>query len=57
VSPDEARDAERERWNTALATGNPEEIERVRSKTLSAIHARIMDDDPRAASAGWKETR
>lgn len=49
------RDVEVERWNAALDSGDEEEIERVRREILDAIHTRILDDDPSAASAGWTE--
>lgn len=48
------RDAERERWNAALATGDDDTIHRVQDETLRAIHTRIMDDDPGYSEAGWK---
>lgn len=42
---DADRDAERVRWNAALASGDAETIARVRHETLDAVYARIMADD------------
>lgn len=50
---DEQRDAERERFNAALATGDPDTIERVRDEVLVAVATRIMNDDPNYERAGW----
>lgn len=47
------RDAEVRRWNETLASGTPDQIERVRSEVLDSIHARVMDDDYNYVVAGW----
>lgn len=51
---DDERDRERERFDKALETGDPDEIARVRDEILDAINRRIMNDDPNYAKAGWK---
>jgi len=50
---DDRRDAERARWNEALATGNRETIDRVADELLVEVHTRIMDDEPNYGEAGW----
>lgn len=53
---DAQRDTEREAWNTALASGDAERIEAERARALTAIHTRIMNEDPGYQAAGWRPT-
>jgi hypothetical protein len=50
---DPQRDAEVEAWNDAVRSGDPDRIEAAKVSTLTAIHKRIMDDDPNYRQAGW----
>lgn len=43
-------------WNAALVSGDPGRIYLARRAALATIFTQIMDDDPRAASAGWRRT-
>lgn len=52
-----ARDARRECWNAALATGNPATIAAARDALLRDIAVDIMNDDPNYATAGWTPNR
>lgn len=51
-----ARDARRERWNAALATGDPAIIEAARDAVLRDITVGIMNDTPNYRQAGWTPT-
>jgi hypothetical protein len=53
---DPQRDAARDEWNAALASGDNELIEAVKTKLLNTIHVRIMDDDENYETAGYKPT-
>lgn len=44
-------------WNEALASGDADRAERVKTALLDQIHRRIMDDDAAYAAAGWTVTR
>jgi hypothetical protein len=52
---DEARDAEREAWNAALASGDSERIEQTKHDVLDSIFRRMMNDDPNYRQAGWTD--
>lgn len=52
-----ARDARRQRWNEALATGDTALIEQTRDELLLDGARALMNDDPNYAAAGWTPGR
>jgi hypothetical protein len=53
---DATRDSERDAWNAAVDSGDPDQVASVRARTLRAVAERVMNDDPRAHAAGCKPT-
>jgi hypothetical protein len=46
-------ETERDQWNAAVESGDRNLIAVLQERHLTAIHRRIMDDDPKYAKAGW----
>lgn len=44
---------QRQAWNAAVAAGDQQTMDAMRSEILDGIHTRIMDEDSAYAAAGW----
>ena len=49
-------EAQRQAWNAAVASGEPERIARLQADLLRENAQQIMDDDPNYAIAGYTPT-